>query len=152
MSASAASRSVPSSRSISATLCSTMSFSFSESASRSIIGASPSTSLVAAKRGGTPMRSAWSSTRWATAWMQRCTAPEQKSSRAGSCRAAAVAAAAWMSSSTPSFLTAEIGTTGTPSSSESFLILIVPPFERNSSIMLSATTIGMCSSMSWSVR
>ena len=55
-------------------------------------------------------------------------------------------------STTTGISAAERSITATPSSSESFLILIVPPFARNSSIILSATTIGMCSSMSWSVR
>ena len=61
----AASRSVPTSPSISVTVCQSISTSLSDSFSRASIGSSPSTSLVAAKRGGTPMAAAWSSTMWA---------------------------------------------------------------------------------------
>ena len=46
-------------------------------------------------------------------------------------------------SSTPSFWTALIGMTGTPSSSLILRTSIVPPLLRTSSIMLSAMTIGM---------
>ena len=57
-----------------------------------------------------------------------------------------------MSSSIPSFFTAEMGTTGIPSSASSSLILIDPPFADSSSIMFKASTIGMLSSISCSVR
>ena len=52
----------------------------------------------------------------------------------------------------PSFFAAEIGTTGTPSSSSSALTMMVPPLARTSSIMFSASTNGMFSSISCIVR
>ena len=52
----------------------------------------------------------------------------------------------------PSFFEAEIGTTGMPSACSSAFTLIVPPFWRTSSIMFSASTMGMFSSISWQVR
>ena len=114
----------------------------------SIMGLSPSTNFVAAKRMGTPAASAWSSTMCASEWMQRCTAPEQKSCRLGSIFSCAARSACSISSSMPSFFAAEMGTTGTPSSSSSLFTSTVLPLARISSIMFSAMTMGRFSSMS----
>ena len=43
----------------------------------------------------------------------------------------------------PAFFAAEIGTTGTPSMASIRLMSTVPPFLRSSSIMFSATTMGI---------
>ena len=52
----------------------------------------------------------------------------------------------------PSPRAAEMGTTGMPSSLSSSFTRMVPPPSRTSSIMLSASTMGMPSSMSCIVR
>ena len=75
MSAMAAQRSRPRSSSIWRIMCSTISFSFSDRSSFAVTSASPSISLLAAKRMGRPARLAWSSTRCIMPWMQRWTAP-----------------------------------------------------------------------------
>ena len=129
-----------------------MSFSLSERSIFSSMGASPSTSLVAANRTGTPARWAWSSMRWQMAWMHRCTAPEQKSSRWGFSRFSATCMACSMSSSMPSFLAAEMGMTGMPRACSRWFTCTVLPLARISSIMFSASTMGMPSSMSCKVR
>ena len=60
--------------------------------------------------------------------------------------------ACFISSSTPSFLAADIGTTGTPNMDSIPFTSIVPPFPVTSSIILSATTIGIFISRSCIVR
>ena len=120
--------------------------------SASIIGASFSTTFVAAKRGLTPICWAWSSIRCVMAWMHRCTAPEQKSTRLGTRRSCTARSAVRTSSSMPSFFAALMGTTGMPSSSLSARTFTEPPLVRTSSIMFSASTIGSPSSISCSVR
>ena len=52
----------------------------------------------------------------------------------------------------PSPLAAEIGMTGIPSRSESFLMWMLLPLARTSSIIFSARIIGMFSSISCRVR
>ena len=52
----------------------------------------------------------------------------------------------------PSFLDAEMGTTGMPSSFSISFTSMVPPLPSTSSIMLSASTMGIPSSMSCIVR
>ena len=84
--------------------------------------------------------------------MALCTAPEQKSIRLGVCRSLATWRAVEISSETPSFLLAEMGTTGTPNSSARAFSLMVPPLARTSSIMFRAMTMGMFSSMSCILR
>ena len=95
MSARAASRSSPVTVSISAMAWPSISVSLGFSCRAFSIRVSPSTSLVAAKRSGSPAAAAWSSIKCATEWMQRCTAPlgsagslpaVQKSMRPGSSR------------------------------------------------------------------
>ena len=54
----------------------------------------------------------------------------------------AASIAAFTSLSIPSFLSADISTTGQPSASESFSISILSPFFRTTSIMLIAITTG----------
>ena len=157
MSAIAAARSSPRSFSIWQMICSSVSFSFWSSPSRSSTRLSPSASLLAAKRTGMPACSAWSSIRLMIACRQRCTAPpcspaSQKSCRPGLSWYFATCTAWSTSSAMPSFLAAEIGTTGMPSIASISLTRIEPPFSRTSSIMLSASTIGTSSSMSCIVR
>ena len=158
MSASAEKRSVPDSSSICEMMCSSASSSLASSPRAPRTSSSPSTSLVAAKRGGIPACLAWSSTRCMTAWMQRCSAPlsgpsaAQKSCLPGSSRWRATCSTCSTSSDVPSFLAAEMGTTGMPSIRSSRLTSTEPPLAATSSIMLSARTMGRSSSMSWSVR
>ncbi len=153
MSASAALRSRPDSCSISMIECSKSSFSLSSSSSISVICSSPSISLVAANREEMPTRRAWSSMTWETEWIQRWTGPSgQKSSTFGATLFFAVSTAWRISSETPSFLAAEIGTTGMPRRFERAGTSIVPPPLRTSSIMLRASTVGIRSSSSWRVR
>ena len=54
--------------------------------------------------------------------------------------------------SLPSFFRAEISTASQPSSLDSFFRSILSPFLRTRSIMLTAMTTGMPSSISWVVR
>ena len=159
ISASAASRSLPHSFSISEMICSRSSFSFSSSASWVIISLSPSISFVAANLTGIFAFAAWSSIRCTTACIPRCTAARpfsalasQKSSLPGHSSYLATCTACSISSFIPSFFAAEIGTTGIPSVFSSSLILIVPPFSLTSSIILSASTIGISISISCIVR
>ena len=111
-------------------------------------------SFVAQNRAGMPSRSAWSSIKWTTAWMARCTGEpaSQKSVTLGRVLARATSCARSMSSATPSFFTALMGTTGMPRAALSFSTSTVPPLARSSSIMLRARTVGTCSSRSWRVR
>ena len=57
-----------------------------------------------------------------------------------------------ISSSTPWFFTAEMGTTGMPRAWDMPLTSMVPPLADTSSIIFRASTMGMCISMSCSVR
>ena len=52
----------------------------------------------------------------------------------------------------PSFLAAEMGTTGMPSAFSSSFTRMVPPLARTSSIMFSASTMGICNSINCMVR
>ena len=103
-------RSVPDSSSICEMMCSSASSSLASSPRAPRTSSSPSTSLVAAKRGGSPACLAWSSTRCMTAWMQRCSAPlsgpsaAQKSCLPGSSRWRATCSTCSTSSDVPSFL------------------------------------------------
>ena len=144
---------MPHSSSISLTLCSMSSSSFWSRANRWAMSSSPSMSLAAANRTGMPDFSAWSSIWWTTAWMHRWTGPgEQKSYTVGSVLLRAVWTAIFTSSSTPWFFTAEMGTTGMPRAWDMALTLMVPPPLDTSSIMFSASTMGMRISISCSVR
>ena len=71
-----------------------------------------------------------------------------ENSRFSSARAAARAAASFE----PSPLSAEVATTSQPSAAPSFLRSMTSPFFRTTSIMFTATTVGMPSSMSCVVR
>ena len=124
------------------------------SSSLSAISSPPSMSFVAQKRHGRSRREEWSSIRCTIAWMQRWTGEpsEQKSQTFGRVLLFATCRAWSTSSDTPSPFAALIGTTGIPSASLIFLTSIVPPFERTSSIILSASTIGTRSSSSCRVR
>lgn len=135
-------------------MCSSISFSFWSRSSCSSMPLSPSISFVAQNRAGMPSRSAWSSIKWTTAWMARCTGEpaSQKSVTLGRVLARATSCARSMSSATPSFFTALMGTTGMPRAALSFSTSTVPPLARSSSIMLRARTVGTCSSRSWRVR
>ena len=84
--------------------------------------------------------------------MARCTAPLQKSSRCGGCLSPATSMATRINSPIPSFLLAEMGTTGTPSSACIFSMSMWPLLARTSSIIFSAITIGMRSSISCRLR
>ena len=85
--------------------------------------------------------------------MQRCTGPaEQKSILRGLSFFSAVSATTRMSSSTPSFFAAEMGTTGMPSLSDRPFISTEPWFPKSSSIIFSASTKGFPISMSCRVR
>jgi len=157
ISAIAALRSTPRSVSIWHTICSNISFSFSSSFNCFRISRSPSIAFVAANRTGISAFSAWSSIRWITAWIHRCTEPSwsflsQKSCRIGRSWYFAIWSACFTSSSTPSFLAAEIGMTGTPSNSSIKLTLIAPWLLVTSSIIFNATTIGISISKSCIVR
>ena len=143
------------------TICSNASFLSSASCSASSIGVSFSISFVAANRTGRSASFASFSIICATAWIQRCTAPTgslspllsgQKSILPGGSWYLATCMAWLTSSSIPSFFAAEIGTTGIPSICSSSFTRIVPPFARTSSIIFSASTIGIPSSMSCIVR
>ena len=157
MSAMAAERSSPRSASIWLMMCSSASFSFWSRSSRSSTNRSPSASLLAANRGGIPARSAWSSMSAMMPCRHRCTAPScssgaQKSWRTGGSWNRATCSAWSTSSPMPSFLDAEMGTTGMPSSFSISFTSMVPPLPSTSSIMLSASTMGIPSSMSCIVR
>ena len=157
ISAIAALRSIPRSFSIWRIKCSIASFSLSSNFRRSMIRASPSIIFAAAKRTGISAAFAWSSIKWQMAWMQRCTDPPKSFSSQKSCLPGfswyfAMCMAWRTSSSTPSFFAAEIGTTGTPSISSMWFTSIEPPFPVISSIMLSATTVGMSISSNCIVR
>ena len=157
MSAMAAARSRPRSASIWQMMCSSASFSFWSRSSRSSTSWSPSASLLAANRGGMPARSAWSSMSAMMLCRQRWTAPScssgaQKSWRTGGSWNRATCRAWSTSSAVPSFLDAEMGMTGMPSSFSISFTWMVPPLPSTSSIMLRASTMGMPSSMSCIVR
>ena len=156
MFASAASASMPASASIAAVSSRTDETADSGRSSLRAISSSHSTIFVAAKRAGTDACSAYGSMMCAVAWMQRRTAPSgscscalagQKSMRPGASSKRATCRAWSISSSTPSFFAAEMGTTGMPSSASSSFTRTVPPFASTSSIMLSASTMGIPSSM-----
>ena len=88
---------------------------------------------------------------------QRWTAPPwsslpQKSARPGRSWYWATWRAWFTSSSTPSPRTAEMGTTGMPSSCSISLMRTEPPLPRTSSIMFRANTMGTSSSISCMVR
>lgn len=57
-----------------------------------------------------------------------------------------------ISASTPSPEAAQIGMTGTPSCCESLSVSMLPPLPVNSSIMLSASTVGTRSVNNWSCQ
>ena len=161
MLASAASASMPASASMAAVSSRTDETADSGRSSLRAISSSPSTIFVAAKRAGTDACSAYGSMMCAVAWMQRCTAPSgscscalagQKSMRPGASSKRATCRAWSTSSSTPSFFAAEMGTTGMPSSASSSFTRTVPPLASTSSIMLSASTMGIPSSMICMVR
>ena len=157
ISAIAALRSSPRSFSIWTTICSSISNSFCSNCNCFKINGSPSIAFVAANRTGKADFSAWSSIRWLTAWIQRCTAPlwsfiSQKSWRNGCSWYLAIWTACFTSSPTPSFFAAEIGITGTPSIASIWLTSIDPWFPSTSSIIFNATTIGISISKSCIVR
>ena len=85
--------------------------------------------------------------------MHRCTGPTgQKSITLGKIRSLATRTNCRVSSETPSFLAALMGTTGTPKALDIFWISTEPPLPVSSSIILRATTVGMRSSSSCKVR
>ena len=153
----AAARSSPRLCSISCTMPSMASSSFWSSFRASSTCWSPSTTLVAAKRSGMPAATAWSSIRCMMLCRQRCTAPpwsslSQKSCRRGRSWYFATCRACSTSSSMPSFLAAEMGSTGMPSMRSISFTRTVPPLLRISSIMFRASTMGVSSSISCMVR
>ena len=140
-------------------ICSIISFSFWLSFNLSSTRLSPSISLEASNLMGISAASAWSSIRCIIAWIHLCTAvcslvpcEIQKSCLPGHSLYFAICNAWSVSSSIPSFLAAEIGMTGTPSSCSISFTSTLPPFLRTSSIILSATTIGMSSSINCIVK
>ena len=85
-------------------------------------------------------------------WMARWTAPWQKSIFWVGFLSWTVLMTTSSRSEMPSPLAAEIGMTGMPSCSESFLMWMLLPLARTSSIIFSARIIGMFSSISCRVR
>ena len=146
--------SIPHSSSIWSMICSIISFSFCSSSRFFSTIASPSTTLDAAKRSGYPALSAWSLIRAIIPCIHLCIALSsgQKSIISGFSWYFATWIACSTSSPMPSPLAADIGITGTPNWRSSSLILIEPPLTLISSIILSATTIGILSSISCMVR
>ena len=120
--------------------------SFSSSATFS----SRSKSLMAyqrRKRGST--RPSMASSMWA---MACSTLPSNTEGAENSRPSAAILAARSAASLEPSPLSAEVATTSQPSAAPSRLRSMTSPFLRTTSIMFTATTVGMPSSMSWVVR
>ena len=159
ISAIAAALSSPRSCSVCIMINSIISFSFVLNFSAFSTSASPSISLSAANLSGISAICAWSSIKCIIACMHLCTAVSllfpfelQKSCLPGHSLYFAICNAWSVSSSIPSFFAADIGITGTPSNCSISLTRILPPFLRTSSIILSATTIGMSSSISCMVK
>ena len=117
----------------------------------SVIG-SPSTTLVAAYREGSPASLTSFSMMCAMECTARCTSPWQRSNPRGRSFCCAASIVRWTSSSQPSFFAAEMGTMGSPRFCERSGTSMESPFCRTSSIMLSATTTGTPTSMSCSVK
>ncbi len=157
ISAIAAARSSPRSSSIWYIIWSSISCSFCDKSNASSIPVSPSTSFVAAKRTGSPARTAWSSIKWIIPCRHLCTAPSwsswlQKSFLPGFSWYCAICKAWLTNSPIPSFFAAEIGITGMPKISSISLMRIDPPFPRTSSIIFSANTIGTSNSINCMVK
>ena len=98
------------------------------------------------------MSRAWSSIRCATECTALCTAPVQKSSRCLGVPLFTASNTAFIRSSMPSFLLADMGSMCTPSSFSRPGMSMDVPEACTSSIMLSAITMGRPSSISCSVR
>ena len=158
ISAIAACLSLPLSSSIWIIICSSIFFSLSSIFNLSKIIPSDSTSFVAANLVGILALLAWSSIKWRIPCIHLWTAPSslpeesQKSILPGLSLYLATWIAWSISSSIPSFFAAEIGITGIPKSSSNLLIIMVPPFSLTSSIILSASTIGISNSISCIVK
>ena len=84
--------------------------------------------------------------------MARCTSLVQKSIFLGRVWLFATRSKRSTNSLTPSFLLAEMGTTGMPSASSRHFISMLPPEAVTSSIIFSASTIGSPNSITWSVK
>ena len=158
MSAMAAERSSPRSASIWLMMCSSASFSFWSRSSRSSTNRSPSASLLAANRGGIPARSAWSS----MSAMMRVQAPVHGAVVLIGCAevlapraapgTAPRAARGPPARRCPRSWTPRWERRGCPAASPSRSRRWCRRWPSTSSIMLSASTMGIPSSMSCIVR
>ena len=151
--------SLPTSFSISIIICSNICFSLVFNFNAFKIRWSPSTNLVAANLSGIWAFLAWSSVKCIMAWIHLCIAAcsgeilsSQKSNLPGHSLNLATWIACSISSSIPIFFDAEIGITGIPRVCSNKFTLIVPPFSWTSSIILSASTIGISISINCIVK